>query len=326
MQMNKNQITMLVIGGVAVFIALVLGFFVYAQGDAQYKARRTITGKTNLYNNNKHATAEQQTALEANAAAAEKWSRIAYRAIAGQNERLYSGNMTAESLVQKMQSARSQYAQREVDAPQLPGVAEKPKFIGPEFMFGSYFQPYLNGDPIPADRKEEVQRRWGDVCQLADILLAGGALSLDGVEVIVQEKPTTTTSTRKTAEAEAPDAYPILEETYKLTFKATPAALVAIINTIVETKRFISIDQMSFAQAGDPLLAKFGAGTKSEASSRRRSRRSAEKAAEETEEKKKTGLITDPEQELVPFTVTMTLSTLTATAPIPEEPAQEEVE
>ncbi len=327
MQMNKNQMTMAVIGGVAGLLSVVLGYLAFAEGDAQDKAQRTIRAKTNLYDQNRSATEEQRELYAANEKAEAEWTKAAYAAVAKQDERLYAEEITAEGLVRKMQDARVAYAQKVVDGPKLPGSDESPKFIHAEFMFGTYFQPYLNGDPIKGEAKKvEVQRRWGDVCQVADILLACGAQSLDGVEVIEPEKPTDSSNGNYGAEEEEkPEAYPILTETYKITFKASPAALVKVLNAFSTEKRFISVDQMSFSQAGDPLLAKFGGAGKAEQSSgRRRRRREAATEEESEQEKKKIGLITDPEQELVPFTVTMTLSTLTATAQA--KTAQEETD
>lgn len=307
MQMNKNQMTMAVIGGVALLGALVLGYLIYDQGDAQDKARRDLSNHTNRYNQNRDATAEQQEAYDANRTAAEGWTAKAYASVAAQAHRLYAEGMAPETLLKKMQDQREDYAQQ----PEGEGAAAK--FIKADFMFGKYFQPYLKGDPIGKDKQEVIQRRWGDVCQLSDILLKSGVQSLEDVEVIEAEetKPADEPSYGGSSDEQAAEAHPVQTETYRLTFKATPAALIAALNAFSEEERFITVDAMSFSQAGDPLIAKFGVNQKTEKTGRRR-RRGGEEAADEQNDKKQVGLITDPEQELVPFTVTMTLSTLTA--------------
>ena len=307
MQMNKNQMTMAVIGGVALLGALVLGYLIYDEGDAQEKAQRDYNNHVNRYNQNKNATVEQREAHAANEASAVAWTTKAYGVVAGQDARLYGESITAESLLQKMQEAREAYAQQ----PEGEGVT---KFVGKDFWFGKYFQPYVQkGDPIAKDKQAEIQRRWGDVCQLADILLKSGVQSLENVEVVEPEAtPAPEPQYGMTSDEPKAERYPVLTETYKLTFKAGPAALAAALNAFSSEKRFISVDAMSFGQEGDPLIMKFGGTPKTSESSGRRRRQRAAEQTEETAEKKQVGLITDPEQELVPFTVTMTLSTLTA--------------
>ena len=307
MQMNKNQMTMAVIGGVALLGALVLGYLIYDEGDAQDKAQRDLNNHTSRYNQNKNATVEQREAYEANEAAAVAWATNAYGVVAAQDARLYGESITAESLLQKMQAAREAYLQQ----PEGEGVTVK--FIGKDFWFGKYFQPYVEkGNPIAKDKQAEIQRRWGDVCQLADILLKSGVRSLEDV-VVVEPEETPAPEPQYGASSDEPKAetYPVQTETYKLTFKASPVALATALNAFSAEKRFISVDAMSFSQDGDPLIAKFGGAQKSEKQGRRR-RRGADQQEDEDGEKKQVGLITDPEQELVPFTVTMTLSTLTA--------------
>lgn len=308
MQMNKNQVTMAVIGGVALAVALVLGGLIFlVEADKQEEAQRNLSNQTNAYNQNKNATEEQQAAHQANAEVYAKAAADAYAAITAKDARAYVGRYTEEKLLQAMQQERDDYVNKQ--------------FIKPEFTFGKYFGDRMKN--IEAKDKETVQRRWGDISQLSQLLFEGGVQSLDEVEVLEPEQSAANDSG---ADEEKVDAYPIETETYELTFTATSEALVNVLNAFASANRFISVDMLTFQMSKDPIKAKFGIadkGAESGVGRRRRSRATAE-SADEGAEKKQGSIITDPEQEQIPFKVTLRLSTLTAVKR--EQPAEKEVE
>lgn len=301
MQLNKNQITMAAIGGVALAGALILAVVCLFFNDSS-KAQQTLQAKTSSYNQNKGATQEQVDALKAMEQKANAWSDKAYEAI----EPEAKDDSTEGAFQKQIQSQYNDFAR--------PVVANGATnaFLASEFKC-EYFREYFTGKNIAKADLPLVKRRWIDISGVVKILQAGGATQLSSVDVLTPEpkkKEDSASTEGQSAEAAKP-AHPIHEENYRFAFSASPAALTAVLNKLSETGSFISVDSMKF-ESTEPLVTNLGGAVSKDASSGRGGRRGrrAEAQAEETEAtKEKKGYITDSSKLL---TVTLTVSTLTA--------------
>lgn len=308
MQMNKNQMTMAIIGGVSlvgslVFLALVY-FFVNEDLEV---AQQKLTMQTNVYNQNKAYSLEQAAGHRKNAESSQELARKAYAAVKAMSDRLYVEEMTAPEVRARIQADYKRFydVQKEGDA----------HFVKDQTVFGKAFEGYINGDKLADADKDLVQRRWGDVVQIVDVVLNKGAQSVDGVEVVTPVVEKKADDAYGSNDEEKTDAYPIVTETYEIRFTASPSVYVDVLNALARMNRFVAVDKMEVKPSEDTIGAMFGVvaeGATSSETGRRRRRRA--EAKDEEEEAKQVSLITDPGQEIKPLKVTLTVSTLTAMA------------
>ena len=307
MQMNKNQMTMAIIGGVSlvgslVFLALVY-FFVNEDLEA---AQQKLTMQTNVYKQNKAYSLEQAAGHRKNAESSQELARKAYAAVKAMSDRLYVEEMTAPEVRDRIQADYKRFydVQKEGDA----------HFVKDQTVFGKAFEGYINGDKLADADKDLVQRRWGDVVQIVDVVLKKGAQSVDGVEVVTPVVEKKADDAYGSNDEEKTDAYPIVTETYEIKFTASPSVYVDVLNELARMNRFVAVDKMEVKPSEDTIGAMFGVVAEGAASSETGRRRRRRVEAKDEEESKQVSLITDPGQEIKPLKVTLTVSTLTAMA------------
>lgn len=307
MQMNKNQMTMAIIGGVSLVGSLVLLALIFLfVSDKKEKAQQDLSTQTTICNQNASFSLEQAAEHQKNADASRGLAGKTYAAVTAMSDRLYEEEMTAPEVRDRIQADYKRFydVQKEGDA----------HFVKDQTVFGKPFEGYINGDKLADADQALVQRRWGDVVQLVDVVLKAGAQSLDGVEVVtpvVEKKPD---ENANVSDAEKKDAYPIVTETYEIRFTASPAVYVDVLNTLAKIDRFVSVDKMEFKPSEDTIGAMFGVVAESAAAESGRRRRRRGEVKDEEEEAKQVSLITDPGQEIKPLKVALTVSTLTAMA------------
>ena len=246
--MNKNKITLSSIGGVAVLVALVVGYLAYGKMTEKSEKIETLDSmkqQVQSINNGKIKPAQDSVdAIEANRKKLASWRTEAF-ATASRGDIGVVPGMTPDALKQKMVGDAKQIAD-------LPGAAAG-KFVKADFDFG--FKGIVAGSEMPAsDKLELLQRQWADVKMFAETLQGCGAVEL--TEVVVEEA--------KVAEPEAPvkgrrgkkvvEKKPMAAaQGYTLKFLARPFAIVGILNAFTECERFVVMDDVSYVRATDAL-------------------------------------------------------------------------
>ena len=309
--MNKNKIILSSIGGVAVLVALVVGYLAYDKTSEKSEKLETLDSmKQPVQSINKGQIKPAQDsvdAIEANRKKLSAWRNEAF-AQASRGDIGVDAGITPDALKQKMVGDARELAD-------LPGGAAG-KFVKADFDFG--FKGIVAGSDMPAaDKLELLQRQWADVKMFAETLQGCGAVELE--EVVVDEA--------KAAEPEAPVKGPkgrkgkkVVEKKpmasaqgYTLKFLARPFAIVGILNAFTECERFVVMDDVSYVRATDALASAVGGKEKPDAANARpggrRRRRGGDAAQENAEEGavNKKGLVVDPASD-VPFTVTMKIT------------------
>ena len=197
----------------------------------------------------------------------------------------------------------------------LPGTVSG-ALVKPDFAFGP-FREYIVEGKMPAEAQlPELQRRWDDVATVVELLSQSGVAELTdvqfkGAEAKAEEtnakgkKKGTKSSQKAAPAADGPQSY-----SYVFTFATKPAGFAKILNALVVSERFISVDGFTFSRAKDALAEALGGEEKKEAAAAaggRRGRRRGAVVQEKKDEKKEasSGIVTDPLLE-EPVTVTLT--------------------
>jgi len=325
--MNKNQITMAAIGGVALVAVLAVGYLTYATWEeTDEKAQSLERSKSDIRRIDAAPVARTQEAVAAIAANAQKlddW-RAEMMALVSAGDLAGDPDATPESFKQKMVTEARELSK-------LPGGVAG-NIVKDDFDFG--FKDYIIGGSMPPrDRLGALQRQWTEIGMLVNLLSRCGVRELVSVEVGAaaaveapqkEEKPKRGARNVKkpAAQKEAVRKEPATAQGYELKFTAKPAAFVRVIDACAMVERFIVVDGFSFAKERDTLAEVFGGKEKAEASAgggrgrgrgRGRNRTAAaadagQPASEDAEEVSKKGLVIDPELD-EPLTVTLKLTT-----------------
>jgi len=145
------------------------------------------------------------------------------------------------------------FKQRMVEEAQRLALAEGPdgKLVKSGFAFG--FADYITGGKMPpVDELAVLARRWDDVCFLFGIVAAAEAVSVEELAV-VPPPPPPEEPVRKKGKA-APVVKPLWSaDRYTLKFKARPPALVAVINALATSPRFVSVEGFTFGRGDDRI-------------------------------------------------------------------------
>ena len=299
--MNRNQITMAAIGGVALVAVLAVGYLTYAAWAEQgEKAEDLETALGNVRRINAAKIAPKQesvAAIDANALKLDAW-RAEVLALATAGDFAADPAATPESFKQKMVVEARELAK-------LPGGVGG-NIVKEDFDFG--FKDYIIGGSMPPrERLDSLQRQWSEVSLLVKILSRGGARELKAVAVgaaaeAPKEEEAPKRGARKAAPKEVVAKDPATAQGYELKFTAKPTAFVRIIDACAFVERFIVVDGFSFAKERDTLAEIFGGKEKTEASGgggRGRGRRRSQAAEEQqaaAEEVARKGLVTAPTQ------------------------------
>lgn len=304
--MNKNQIVMSAIGGVAGLAALGFGALVYFQADEREQIEADLQGLVARCNAAADAQEGTVKSHRDNEKALKEWADGAFAYVEAMDKSKSDPNQAPAAFKRQMFVSAQELMK-------LPAESEA-KIIKDTFDFGERFKAYVAGDDIPPESElPALQRQWDDVMRITDILLREGAAELTGVEVVAKPAPPVQ-NTRGAKKKQAKILYPSREETYKITFRSMQEPLVKILNSIATDDRFMSVDSLKFEQAGDPLAQMIGGGDreKNERGGKKRRNRGRASVEEEQDgeedEVARKGLVTNPET-CEPFTVEMVVTT-----------------
>lgn len=307
MQMNKNQIVMASIGGTALVAALVLGWLFWTEIEAADELSMEYDNQVQRCRN---AAGPGEAAAKAalnDAARLVDWRTNALATVCARQAE--PGELpNAAAFQQTMTDRRLAYSK-------LP-EASAVKICAEDFGFGDYFKPFLDGAMPSAAELPRLQRRWGDVVAVVDVLLDCGAGPLESVAVETPEPKVEDVKPRGRRANAPKTTFTEAVERYRFKFKCAPAALVAVVDAIAaDETRFFAIVDCTFAEDPDTLVAKVGEGgeTKERAGRRggRRGRRAAaeaDEAAGEEAEKALQGLVAEPGARVLTVTLGVTTS------------------
>ena len=320
MNLSKNQIVMLSIGGVALVASLAFGYLAFsaysAKSEASENAERDSGSVRSLLGAAISPDAASVAAVNKNRDALAGWTEAAI-STASAGDRSIATDVNEAAFKQKLVD----------EARVLSGL---PGGVGGKIMkdvsaFG--FPEFVSGDKLPdKDQLPHLQRQWGDVCILVKTLSDCGVVEVVRIEpgvaakqqaqAPVEPKKDAKKSKKRKKGKDAEDEKPAYtEEKYAIDFRAKPAALVKVVNALAASQRFIVVESLDFAREGDMIGKALGDGDKKaaaeqQASSRpRRRRRGAEQpefgadastpdAAAEADN----GIVNDPDKE-EPFLV-----------------------
>ena len=316
MNLSKNQIVMLSIGGVALVASLAFGYLAFsaysAKSEASENAERDSSAVRSLLGAAISPDASSVAAVNKNRDALAGWTEAAI-STASAGDRALATDVNEAAFKQKLvDEARA--------LSELPGGVDG-KIVKPDFSFG--FPDFVTGDKLPEKEKlPQLQRQWADIRTLVETLQACGIVELVRIEPTLvkqpavaeqQPKETKRRNRRKKADEEAKPAY--TEEKYAIDFRAKPAALVKVVNALATSQRFIVVESLDFARESDMIGKALGEGDKrgadaeQQSSRPRRRRRGAEQpefgadaAATDAAAEADKGVVNDPDKE-EPFLV-----------------------
>lgn len=314
--MNKNKIIMSSIGGVAVVIALVLGYLTYAAWEEKDESVDSLEGmKSTVKRISSAKIAPGQAsvdAIEENRKSLAIWFGRGLE-VASRGDRTYPTLTVAQFCNQLRDDVAA--------ARNLPG-GHNGKLVAEDFGFG--FRDILDEGKLPkAEELPVLQRQWGDIRLFVDTLSAAGAVQLTKVEKeakkpAAEPPPAPAPQRGRKPVQQQVEVKPLADaQSYTVEFLARPLALVTVINEFARNERFIVIDSLTFARAEDALGKMLGGKDKEDARSPRtrgRGRNRGRGAQEDQpaeggeEEVRRKGLVIDPVSD-TPFTVTMKITT-----------------
>lgn len=304
--MSKPKIILAAVGGAIVVVSVVLGILIWnvASGRSETvdELDSAIVAAEGLMKKPVYPGPASVKALESNRVDYASWSASA-RELASQGDHAFGKTTPSAFKAFLVEEARR--------LSELPGGVEG-KLVKPGFAFG--FSAYITGDEMPKDSDlPNLQREWYDISTVIETLAVTGVVEIADVarqmKTPAPEEQEANTprkgKKRKNVKAqEEESATAPLVSTFTIVFRAKPQGLVNAINGIVSSKRFIVVDEMSFAREQDALANVLGGDAKKEeGSSRRSSRRSrrgaesesfGDNAAEKDGSTSADGVITDP--------------------------------
>ena len=321
MNLSKNQIVMLSIGGVALVASLALGYLAFsaysAKSEATENAERDTGAVRSLLGAAISPDAASVAAVNKNRDALAGWTEAAI-STASAGDRSIATDVNEAAFKQKLvDEARVMSG--------LPGGVDG-KIIKDVSAFG--FPEFVSGDKLPEkDQLPRLQRQWGDVCTLVKTLSDCGATEIVRIEpgVVAKQQAQAPVEPKKDAKKskkrkkgkDAEDEKPAYtEEKYAIDFRARPAALVKVVNALATSQRFIVVESLDFAREGDMIGKALGDGDKKGAAEqqtstrpRRRRRGGAEQsefgadaATPSVDAEADKGIVNDPDKE-EPFLV-----------------------
>ena len=336
MNLSKNQIVMLAIGGVALVASAVLGYLAFSAYSAKSEAADASESDSAAVRALLGAAISPDTAsiaaVKKNSDALAGWTEAAL-STASAGDRAVEADVNEAAFKQKLvDEARALSA--------LPGGVDG-KIVKPDFAFG--FPDFVTGDKLPEKEKlPQLQRQWADIRTVVEALADCGIVEIVRVEPILAKQPQASeqqkdakTNRRQRRRKDAEEVKPAYtEEKYAIDFRAKPAALVKVVNAFATSQRFLVVETLDFAREGDMIGKALGEGDKRGAaeqqSSRPRRRRRGdqtgfgeEKPADGAEESDN-GVVNDPEKE-EPFLVHAVVATYDfglAVKPVADESAE----
>ncbi len=321
MNLSKNQIVMLAIGGVALVASAALGYLAFSAYSAKSEAAETAQSDASAVQSLFRAAISPDpasvAAVSKNRDALAGWTEAAL-STASAGDRSIATNVNEAAFKQKLVDEARTFSS-------LPGGVNG-KIMKDVSAFG--FPDFVTGDKLP-DRAmlPRLQRQWGDVCILVKTLSDCGVIEVVRIEPGAANQqpqatpePKDTKKSKKRKKKDAEEEKPAYtEEKYVIDFRAKPAALVKVVNALATSERFVVLESLDFTREGDMIGKALGEGDKKGAGEQQTSRprrRRREQAAEfgadattpdATAETDK-GVVNDPAKE-EPFLVRATIAT-----------------
>ena len=322
MNLSKNQIVMLAIGGVALVASAALGYLAFsaysAKSEAAETAESSATAVRSLYRAEISPDAASVAAVNKNRDALAGWTEAAL-STASAGDRSIATDVNEAAFKQKLvDEARTLSG--------LPGGVDG-KIMKDVSAFG--FPDLVTGDKLPDKAMlPRLQRLWGDVCLIVKTLSDCGVIEVVRIEpgAATQQaqaaaEPRDAKKSKKRKGKNAEEEKPVYtDERYVIDFRAKPAALVKVVNALATSERFAVLESLDFTREGDMIGKALGEGDKrgageQQAARPRRRRRGAEQAEfgadattpDATAETDK-GVVNDPAKE-EPFLVRATITT-----------------
>ena len=321
MNLSKNQIVMLAIGGVALVAAAALGYLAFSAYSAKSEAAEAAESDSSavqaLYRAAISPDAASVAAINKNRDALAGWTEAAL-STASAGDRSIATDVNEAAFKQKLVD----------EARTLSGL---PGGVGGKIMkdvsaFG--FPDLVTGDKLPEkEQLPRLQRLWGDVCMLVKTLSDCGVIEVVRIEPAAAQQPAQATAepkdtkkSKKRKKKDAEEEKPVYtEEKYAIDFRAKPAALVKVANALATSERFVVVESLDFAREGDMIGKALGEGEKrgvaeQQTSSRSRRKRreqaefGADAAAQEAAAEPSKGIVSDPAKE-DPFLVRAIVAT-----------------
>ena len=322
MNLSKNQIIMLAIGGVALVASAALGYLAFsaysAKSEAAESAESDSAAVQSLYRAAISPDAASVAAINKNRDDLAGWTEAAL-STASAGDRSISTDVNEAAFKQKLvDEARTLSG--------LPGGVDG-KIMKDVTAFG--FPEFVTGDKLPDKAMlPRLQRLWGDVCILVKTLSDCGVIEVVRIEPAAAQQPAQATAepkdtkkSKKRKKKDAEEEKPVYtEEKYAINFRAKPAALVKVANALATSERFIIVETLDFAREGDMIGKalgegdKKGAGEQQQSSRPRRRRRGeqaefgADSASQEAAAETDKGVVNDPAKE-DPFLVRAIVAT-----------------
>ena len=297
--MNRNQITMAAIGGVAAAATLTVGFFAFtALGESGERSDELEGKRSSVQSLKREAVApceESVRKIDANRDVVAAWRAKAFE-LASQGDALPETGLTPAAFKQRMvDDAR--------DLARLPGGVGG-MIAKPESDFG--FKEIVRGGAMPKESElPALQRQWTEISSFVRTLSQCGAQELVGISAVQQKKDDAPAKpgARRPAKKAAQEKEVASSQRYRLVFRASPAAFVRVLNAFAASPRFTAVESFDFRRVDDRLAGVLGGGRKDKAEDEQsrggrggrggRGRRP-EQGEQEKEPAEKKGLVTDP--------------------------------
>lgn len=303
--MNKSKIVLASIGGVTLVASLALAYFIWSAMSERSERLDELDGaEQSLVNMMKlpvNPGPEAIKAYQANAETYVNWKDEAKKLVT-------KGDMIFEPTTPPALKAFMVEDARRLSA--LPGRVDG-AIVRPEFAFG--FKEFVLDGNMPAEADlAKIQREWYDMSVVVEAMSKSGVIEITDLAIIGsapapeaeqqadgnrrQRKGAKSAAKAKAAEQTEGPAVTRM----RIEFRAMPPALVAVANSLMMSRRFIVVDDLTFSRERDELSEKLGGDPKKAAEAQsgrggRRGRRGRQEEAEEPAENEVlSGIVTDP--------------------------------
>lgn len=304
--MNKSKIILASIGGVTLVVSLALAYFIWSAMSEKGERLDELDGAeqslARMMRLPVNPGPEAIKAYKDNAETYVNWKDDAKKLVT-------IGDMIFEQTTPPALKAFMVEDARRLSS--LPGGVDG-AIVRPDFPFG--FKEFVLDGNMPAEADvAKIQREWYDMSVVVDILAKSGVieitdLTLTGAAPAQAAEPPADGNRRQRKNAKpAAKAKPVEQAEgpavtcMRIEFRAMPPALVAAANSLMVSRRFIAVDDLTFARERDELGEKLGGDPKKAAEAQggrggRRGRRGRQEEAEESAESDaQTGVVTDPQ-------------------------------
>ena len=332
--MDKTKMILAGTGGAIGLGVLVVGFFTWMAFSDKSKAlegdeeemtdglEAVVSKAESLTRAKVYPCAASVTALESNRNVLVEWRDEAIR-LATRGDRVYEATTPPAFKAFIVADAKRLSG--------LPGGVAG-KFTKPDFAFGPFKDYVVEGKMPDLAKLPDLQRRWDDVATVVEILSQNGVRELTDIQFVQpkeEPKAETPRSNRgKTPQAPQTPQTSQTSHTYVFAFDAKPSSFGKVVNALVTSERFVTVDSFTFARTRDAISEALGGEEKKDSAARsgrraRRARAEAEApAAEKDAAAKKGGVIVDPAAD-DPISVRMTV-TVTDFGSLAEEKKEEQ--